>query len=115
MEADTQADPQKLDDFMQGRLNFETNAQSCFNDIFMKLHELNTMMSQTTVATKPTPDTSSSETNSLRNERERLEQLVSNKIDQIFTSRLRDLTTSNRNLAQPYQVDQVYQAELTYN
>ena len=92
----------ELEGFMKERMKFEHEAQSFFNDIFSKLEGLNQMLSQVcltgSVQFEPCKDRPQF-IESISKERERLENLVSQKIDQIFTARLRDMGQSVQNIS----------------
>lgn len=84
---------------MDDRLKFESEAHSSFGDIFSKLQELNQMLSQVGVSSerdhKPANEGGYYNSAYMTNERERLENLVTQKIEQIFTARLRTMDGGN--------------------
>lgn len=84
---------------MNDRLKFENEAQNFFTDIFSKLEDLSQLLSQAYLTGNLQLDPlkeKSQFVESISKERERLEGLVSQKIDQIFTSRLKDMSQSTQ-------------------
>jgi len=83
-----------MDQFLDERINFEQTAKSNFNDIFNKLNDLSTLLSnliENQNRKEPEKDNSAAFS---KKELERLERLLTQKMDQIFTARLQSLEGS---------------------
>lgn len=88
--------PTESEGYFEERVNFEKTAKTNFSDIFQKLNDLTSLIGHIIenqggneydkLNTKQTVD--------LKKEQERLEKMIADKMDQIFTSRLRNLESS---------------------
>lgn len=91
----------EFEGFMNERIKFENEAKSFFTDIFSKLEDVNQMLSQAclsgSIQLEPVKERSQF-VESISKERERLENLVGQKIEQIFTSRLRDISQNSQSV-----------------
>ncbi len=84
----------EMDNFVDERINFERTAKTNFNDIFTKLNDLSSLLGQL-IDNQPHKEQEKENTPAFsKKEQERLERLLSQKMDQIFTSRLKSLEGS---------------------
>jgi uncharacterized protein (UPF0335 family) len=88
--------PTESEGYLEERANFEKTAKTNFNEIFQKLNDLTGLLGHLieNQGADSIDRTNQKQGSDLKKEQERLEKLISDKMDQIFTSRLKNLESN---------------------